>query len=96
MPLLMFMYFPTTHDPFNLTLPPAPRPPLLFPSRSVDSSLGLSGLSDMTDILGELVREGALSPSDLEVSHAQAARLHGCSNSPAVIHDQDYLNILII
>ncbi|CAL8321801.1 unnamed protein product [Lota lota] len=47
-----------------------------YPYKLADSSLGFSGLSDMTDILGELVREGALSLSDLEVSHAQAARLH--------------------
>ncbi|KAJ3604992.1 hypothetical protein NHX12_027043 [Muraenolepis orangiensis] len=45
-----------------------------FPDKSVDSSLGLSGLSDVTDILGELVREGALSPGDLDESRLNSRK----------------------
>ncbi|XP_062334213.1 ciliogenesis and planar polarity effector 1 [Osmerus eperlanus] len=35
----------------------------------------LSGLSDVADILGELVRDGAMSPSALGLSYSQAAHL---------------------
>ncbi|KAM6986487.1 ciliogenesis and planar polarity effector 1 [Aplochiton taeniatus] len=41
-----------------------------------EETLGLSGLSDMADIFGELMREGALSPSALGLSPAQAADLN--------------------
>uniref|UniRef100_UPI003AAFEDE3 ciliogenesis and planar polarity effector 1 n=1 Tax=Centroberyx gerrardi TaxID=166262 RepID=UPI003AAFEDE3 len=40
-----------------------------------DEILCQSGLSDVADILGELVREGALSPTDLDLSYSQAAHL---------------------
>ncbi|XP_029921144.1 ciliogenesis and planar polarity effector 1 isoform X2 [Myripristis murdjan] len=38
-----------------------------------DEILGQSGLSDVADILAELVREGALSPTDLDLSSSQEA-----------------------
>ncbi|XP_076158575.1 ciliogenesis and planar polarity effector 1 [Alosa pseudoharengus] len=43
-------------------------------SRRTEDTLGLSGLSDVADILGELVRDGGLSPTALGLSHTQAAR----------------------
>ncbi|XP_036450987.1 ciliogenesis and planar polarity effector 1 [Colossoma macropomum] len=39
---------------------------------SADKTLGLSGLSDVADILGDLVKEGALSPSALHLSPSVA------------------------
>ncbi|KAL2087747.1 hypothetical protein ACEWY4_016575 [Coilia grayii] len=45
-------------------------------SRLAEDTLGLSGLSDVADILGDLVRDGGLSPSALGLSHTQAARLN--------------------
>ncbi|XP_063067977.1 ciliogenesis and planar polarity effector 1 [Engraulis encrasicolus] len=45
-------------------------------SRLMDDTLGLSGLSDVADILGDLVRDGGLSPTALGLSHTQAARLN--------------------
>ncbi|KAM4634088.1 ciliogenesis and planar polarity effector 1 [Polymixia lowei] len=41
-----------------------------------DETLGLTGLSDIADILGQLVRDGALSPNDLALSHSQAPHLN--------------------
>ncbi|XP_072570362.1 ciliogenesis and planar polarity effector 1 isoform X2 [Paramormyrops kingsleyae] len=45
------------------------------PGRRPEESLNLSGLSDVGDILGELLRDGAMSATSLGLSHTQAARL---------------------
>ncbi|KAJ7987160.1 hypothetical protein DPEC_G00335870 [Dallia pectoralis] len=41
-----------------------------------EETLGLSGLSDVADILGDLMREGGISPTALGLSHTQAAHLN--------------------
>ncbi|XP_041753988.2 ciliogenesis and planar polarity effector 1 isoform X1 [Coregonus clupeaformis] len=46
------------------------------PGKWAEETLGLSGLSDVADILAELVREGGISPTALGLSHTQAARLN--------------------
>lgn len=52
--------------------------PCLPPPRRPEESLNLSGLSDVGDILGELLRDGAMSATSLGLSHTQAARLRKC------------------
>lgn len=42
-------------------------------SRLADEDLGQTGLSDTAEMLDELVREGYLSPSDLDWSHSKYA-----------------------
>ncbi|XP_024236537.1 ciliogenesis and planar polarity effector 1 isoform X3 [Oncorhynchus tshawytscha] len=46
------------------------------PGTWAEETLGLSGLSDVADILTELVRGGGISPTALGLSHTQAARLN--------------------
>lgn len=61
-------------SPLSLLMSLSPR----LDNRRTEDTLGLSGLSglsDVADILGELVRDGGLSPTALGLSHTQAARV---------------------
>lgn len=55
------------------------------PGRAADETLGVSGLSDVKDILSELIRDGALSRSVLDLSRSETLQL---SRSGVRMEDQ--------
>ncbi|XP_076876883.1 ciliogenesis and planar polarity effector 1 isoform X2 [Brachyhypopomus gauderio] len=62
---------PTEHRPWDGGQEPT-EPLMEISAIGADDAMALTGLSDVADILGELVREGALSPSELRPAPSAA------------------------
>lgn len=66
-------------------------PPLPL-SRWADKNLGETGLSDTAELLDELMREGYLSPTDLDMSTSQTAHHSRYSAYKTESYSKDCLN----